>query len=351
VVVVGSGTITDVAKASSPPGVPLVVVQTAASVNGYSDHVSVLLRKGAKRTVPTRWPDALIVDLETLAAAPRTLNASGFGDAISLWTGPADWYLASALEFAPGYHPAPIELLATDGARLLDEGRGVRDGELQALDLLARVLSLGGIAIGLTQTTATVSGVEHLVSHLLDMAAGQAHRPTALHGAQVGVATIVAAAVWEHVLDELDVQRIDVDRCFPPLEDVEAAVRVAWAGASEPLIEECRRDCAAKLERWHGCRGALRAFLAAWPTERKRLRSLTRPPERIAAALRAAGAPTRFSELEPAIDPAVARWAVRNCHLMRNRLTVVDLLFYAGHWDDAAADRVLDRAAAVGGGL
>ena len=30
----------------------MVVVQTAASVNGYSDSLSVLVRNGAKRTVP-----------------------------------------------------------------------------------------------------------------------------------------------------------------------------------------------------------------------------------------------------------------------------------------------------------
>ena len=68
-VVVGSGTITDVCKEATrrTGGSPLVVVQTAASVNAFSDDMAVLLKSGTKRTVPSRWPDALLVDLKALA--------------------------------------------------------------------------------------------------------------------------------------------------------------------------------------------------------------------------------------------------------------------------------------------
>ncbi|HEV7809886.1 MAG TPA: iron-containing alcohol dehydrogenase, partial [Candidatus Limnocylindrales bacterium] len=54
VVSVGSGTICDVAKeASRELGVPQVVVQTANSVNAFSDDMAVLLIHGVKRTVPS----------------------------------------------------------------------------------------------------------------------------------------------------------------------------------------------------------------------------------------------------------------------------------------------------------
>src|SRR5215218_8430522 len=124
VVAVGSGTVTDVckeatARADAPP---LVVVQTAASVNAFSDDVSVLLKSGTKRTVPSRWPDALLVDLTTLADAPPAMNLAGFGDLISMWTAPADWYLASAVGMDETYHPAPVGMLYGGGGKLLDEG-------------------------------------------------------------------------------------------------------------------------------------------------------------------------------------------------------------------------------------
>ena len=65
-VVVGSGTVTDVCKEATggPADRHLVVVQTAASVNAFSDDMAVLLKSGTKRTVPSRWPDALLVDLK-----------------------------------------------------------------------------------------------------------------------------------------------------------------------------------------------------------------------------------------------------------------------------------------------
>ncbi len=101
VVTVGSGTITDIGKAAVPAGTPLVAVQTATSVNGYADPLSVLLRDGVKRTTPTRWPDVLLIDPAVLAAAPPALNRAGAGDMMGMFTAAADWYLASVLHTGP----------------------------------------------------------------------------------------------------------------------------------------------------------------------------------------------------------------------------------------------------------
>lgn len=118
VVVVGSGTVTDICKvAISRTGgdAPLVVVQTAASVDGFSDDVSVILKNGVKRTVPSRWPEVLLADLTTIVEAPREMTAAGYGDAISMYTAPADWRLASVLGLDASYHPAPVEMLLEGG--------------------------------------------------------------------------------------------------------------------------------------------------------------------------------------------------------------------------------------------
>ena len=126
-VVVGSGTITDVCKEATrrTGGSPLVVVQTAASVNAFSDDMAVLLKSGTKRTVPSRWPDALLVDLKAPRRAPPEMNLAGFGDLLAMWTAPADWYLAC------GGHgrllpPAPISMLREQGRRLLAGAAGLR---------------------------------------------------------------------------------------------------------------------------------------------------------------------------------------------------------------------------------
>ncbi len=355
VVAVGSGTVTDVCKAaaSGTGAPPLVVVQTAASVNAFSDDVSVLLKSGTKRTVPSRWPDALLVDLTTLADAPPAMNLAGFGDIISMWTAPADWYLASAVGMDESYHPAPVGMLYGGGGKLLDDGAALRRSDPGALDRLARVLTLSGITLGIAGKTAPLSGTEHLVSHLVDMAAEQADDPVAFHGAQVAVATIPVAAAWESFLAEFDPSAIDPDRLFPDEAALEPVVREAFAviDPSGGVGEECWRDYREKLALWRRSRERVERFLEEWPEHRARMREMVLPPERLGGALREAGAPARFGELDPPVAPGVARWALRNCHLMRNRFTLADMLFFVGWWDDAFAGRMLERARSAGGGL
>jgi glycerol-1-phosphate dehydrogenase [NAD(P)+] len=74
-------------------------------------------------------------------------------------------------------------------------------------------------------------------------------------------------------------------------------------------------------------------------------------PEALVAALAAAGAATRFGELDPPVPAGIARWALRNCHLMRDRFTVVDLAWFLGGWDGEAVDDVLAEAGRLGAGL
>jgi glycerol-1-phosphate dehydrogenase [NAD(P)+] len=355
VVAVGSGTIADVCKeATARAGAPpLVIVQTAASVNAFSDDVSVLLKSGTKRTVPSRWPDALLVDLAMLADAPPAMNLAGFGDIISMWTAPADWYLASAVGMDDSYHPAPVGMLYEGGRKLLDGAAALRGGDPGALDRLARVLTLSGITLGIAGKTAPLSGTEHLVSHLIDMEAEQSGRPAAFHGAQVAVAALPVAAAWEVFLTEFDPSEVDLDGLFPDEEDVQPIVRGAFAGidSSGGVGDECWNDYAKKLALWRRSRERVALFFEEWREHRARMREMVLPPERLGAALSEAGAPVRFGELDPPVAPEVARWALGSCHLMRNRFTLADLLFFAGWWDDTFVERVLERARSAGGGL
>ncbi len=113
IVAVGSGTITDLAKdASMRAGdIPFVVVQTAASVNAFTDDMAVLLRDGVKRTVPSRWPDVVIADLDVLASTPHVMHLAGFGELCSMFTAPADWYLAHATGMDDAFDPTVVGAL------------------------------------------------------------------------------------------------------------------------------------------------------------------------------------------------------------------------------------------------
>jgi len=268
VVSVGSGTITDLCKMATKNrgSLPFVAVQSAGSVNGFSNDFTVLLKGGAKRTVPSRGADALLIDLGVLADAPHEMNAAGFGDSLPTFTAPADWYLAYLMGMGD-YHQAPITLLLERAHELLDEAAALKERDPEALYKLARVLTLSGLACGAAGSTAPGSGTEHLVSHLLDMSAVQLGRPFAFHGAQVGVATVPVAAAWEALFSELDPAKIDPDGCFPGPEEMEPVVREAFAeiDPSGEVGEECWSDYGKKIERWKGCRSQFENFLEDWP--------------------------------------------------------------------------------------
>jgi len=355
VVALGSGTITDLCKeATRQAGIlPLVVVQTAASVNAFSDDMAVLVRSGAKRTTPSRWADALLIDMAILADAPRAMTLAGFGDLMAVWTAPADWSLASRLGMDDAYHAAPVRMLYGPARALLTSAAGLSEGRIDALDRLARVLTLSGFTMGLAGKTAPLSGTEHLIAHLIDMAAIERGQPTALHGAQVAATTILAASAWQMFLEEFDPARADISRAFPSAAVMEPVVRAAFAAIDSGgrIGAECWNDYRQKLERWHQARSKVEAFLHDWRAHRAALAQMTVTPEEIAGALRSAGAPARLADLTPAVSADVARWALVNCHLMRNRCTLADLLFFLGSWDATFVERVLDRARAAGGGL
>lgn len=355
VVSVGSGTMTDIAKAATHQagGLPLVVVQTAVSVNAFSDDMAILVRNGVKRTTPSRWPDGLLIDLSIVADAPPDMNRAGFGELASMFTAPADWYLAGALGMDSDWHPAPVELFRREGAALLAAADAVRANEPGALALLARLMTLSGIALGVAGKTAPISGTEHIVSHLLDMAAEAAGRPLAYHGAQVGVAAVVASLAWAETLDTFDPSTVSIDAFEPDPILVEASVRAAFGGLDPTgaVADECWSDVARKLERLRVARPAIERFLADWPRHRAVLQSLVVAPETLAAAVSRAGAPTRFRDLEPAVDAALARWALSSCHLMRDRFVLADLRALTGTWRPADVDQLLVQAGSLGAGL
>lgn len=351
VVSVGSGTVTDVAKHACHAvdgAPPLVAVQTAVSVNGFSDDMAVVLVDGVKRTVDASWVTVLVIDTAVLRDAPPELNHSGVGELMAMFTAPADWCLAGAVGLDGTYDPAIVDLFRRDGDRLLGAAAQVGRADADALGALAEMMTASGVALGVAGRTAPISGMEHIVSHMLDMSASAAGTAVGLHGAQVGVAAVVSAYLWERVLDTVEPGDLLADDSFPGTDVMRRRVLAVFAEVdpSGAMGGECWTKYLAKLSAWHAARPRLAALARRWDEVVAQLRTLVAAPAAIATALRAAGAPARFDELAPPVDAGRAHWAVANCHLMRDRFTVADLAFFTGRWSpDDAADAIASAAA------
>jgi glycerol-1-phosphate dehydrogenase [NAD(P)+] len=348
---VGSGTVADVGKAVSAQldGRPHVVVQTAASVNGFADDQSVLLRDGVKRTTATRWPDRLVIDTEVVARAPAELNRAGLGDLLAGYTAPADWLLARLVGQDDSYCDTVVQLARAHVDPVLELAAGIGGGEPAAIGPLSAGLTLSGISMGVAGRTAPGSGMEHTVSHLLEMAHDPS-APEAWHGAKVGALSVLASLLWSRMRAAAADGALGELR-FPSTEEMHERVRSAFArlDGSGAMAEECWRDYSAKLARWLGSRDRLRSLPERWSAFDAELDRLLAPATRLADALRTAGAPLRLGEL--GIGDETGRWALANCHLMRDRFTVADLAFLTGRWEESNVRELLDEAATIGAGL
>jgi len=357
VVTVGSGTITDIGKAAAAAGSPLVAVQTATSVNGYADPFSVLLKAGVKRTTPTRWPDVLIADTDVLIDAPARLNLAGLGDMAAMFTATADWYLAALLAAdGPPYRSEVAGLVRPHGEHMLGLGGGLTSDGGQLADLTG-LLTVSGIGMGVMGSTAPASGMEHAVSHLLEMAAtatSGTSTPASLHGEQVGVASITAAATWAHVRERITAGGLDQAARLPDPDAVSARISAAFArlDPSGAMAAECLADYAVKVRLLSSGADPLATLRATWADCDAAIGRLLTDPGELAAGLRSAGLPVRFADLPGPVDDDEARWAVANCALQRRRFGVADLAMLMGAWEADDVDAVLaaaETAAGAGG--
>jgi glycerol-1-phosphate dehydrogenase [NAD(P)+] len=344
IVTIGGGTISDIGKMTSVAlgNIPHVVIQTAASVDGFTDNVSVILKSGVKRTVPSRWPEALIGDTTLISEGPIPLNRAGYGEINSMFTAPADWRIAALLGFEKKFHWAPIELLHGVGEGIEDWAPGLKSSDIESIEKLVNALAVRGIVTGVADTTACLSGIEHLISHMLDMSQSAHHKPVGQHGAQVGVGSVIASAVWEIIFEELphvrEIPEIDSEqlkiKLFKAFHDLDQ---------TDALAQECWRDFEKKIQWWHENREVIESTLLNWEQISSELRSLIKTPEEIIYGLASSGSAMLFSDLDPVISTEVADWAVAHSHLMRNRFVGIDLLEFLGKWNEPTINRVYQR--------
>jgi glycerol-1-phosphate dehydrogenase [NAD(P)+] len=179
--------------------------------------------------------------------------------------------------------------------------------------------------------SAPVSGTEHVISHVLDMIADHYRRRLALHGAQVGVATITAARLYQRFLERFDPTTIDIDACYPQEAEMEAFIQRLFQPIDPggAMARECWNDYRQKLARWQRSRPHFERFCTEWQARhRPALAALVSQPESVRRILQDAGAPLTCEELEPPISRQEYDFAVRNGHFIRSRFVLADLLYF-----------------------
>ncbi|WP_205698311.1 iron-containing alcohol dehydrogenase [Conexibacter sp. SYSU D00693] len=188
-VAVGGGRVIDTVKlAAARTGVDFVSVPTAISNDGISSPVASLVgRDGARASHAARMPCGIVMDVGAIASAPARSLRAGLGDLVSNLTACLDWRLADRA--GHDRYDAFAAMIAESAARPALDLADL--GSAGAKEVLAHGLLLSGLAMAAAGTSRPCSGAEHLISHALDAQLGGG---AALHGEQVALGTLVAAA-------------------------------------------------------------------------------------------------------------------------------------------------------------
>ena len=337
-VVMGSGTMNDLTKyAATALGVPYVVIGTAPSMNGYTSNISALSAHGFKTTQDITPAAAVIADIDIMKEAPIEMIRAGMGDLLSKNVCNADWRLSHRLKNTY-FCEVPQQMIRRQETYYLEHARelGARDAE--AIRQLTEAIMNSGFSMAIVGESSPSSGSEHLLSHYWEMQCEMSGRPINLHGAQVGVGTLIAAEVYERVrrMTPGDIDLEKARRNYKTAEDCRATVRKHYGALADRTFQETTR----KIVPWSVKEKELTTLKSEWEDLWRDLARFLRPCAALERAMKEAGCPTRTGELNISREDTYN--AIRYARLQRNRYTVLDLADECG-WLEAWAEELADE--------
>jgi glycerol-1-phosphate dehydrogenase [NAD(P)+] len=318
---VGSGTLTDIARfASHRTKAAFISVPTAPSVDGYTSIGAPLVIDNLKQTVVCHAPLAVFGNLPTLCAAPKPMIASGFGDILGKYTAVADWQLGHLL-WAETYD----ETLARRTRQAVESCTNHTAEIGQATPAGIRLLLDGLIETGLCMLeyggSSPASGAEHHISHHLEMKIVWDKLPPVFHGAKVGVATLMVAGYYQQIrqLNQAQAAEKLAAGPLPPRNEEIERIKAVYA----PITPQLSKTQAPFLTMTAQDYEALKQkIIKNWPKIQSIAHTVPNSAQ-LTTWLYEVGAATDMETL--GFAQAEVDRAVKNCHYLRNRFTVLKL--------------------------
>lgn len=325
-VAVGGGTINDLVKyVTHGDGRRYCVFGTSASMDGYaSTTASMTLESGLKISLPAHAARGVYLDLGVLSAAPPFLAGAGFGDCICSSVARIDWWMSHRV-FGSFFAEEPYLIAEANDEEMNARAAGLATGDLEAVGYLTRALMLSGLGVAFTGVSNHGSMGEHQISHYIDCFAGADH-PGALHGQQVGVASLTMARIQQAILSSEAPPVVRPTRIDPD----DMARRMG-----PEIAKQCGAEYAKKAFDEAGAAAFNEKIASIWPELRAECLALAVPVEEMTRLLAASGAPLTAADM--GLKRARYAEAVRHAHEMRNRFSFADIACDAGLLDDIAA--------------
>jgi glycerol-1-phosphate dehydrogenase [NAD(P)+] len=321
-IAVGSGTISDSVKYGTFLTGREYSVFATSPMNAYTTPTASVSFEGFKKSITCHSAKGVFFDLSVVSKCPKRLISAAFADVVCRTTSQVDWLLSHILFDSP-YDETAYTLLAYDEEPMIANAGKIVTGDFEALAMLTRIAALMGLATTFTGTTHVGSMAEHMISHYIDMFAGDSH-PRTSHGEQVGVATLT--------MSKLQNQVVNADRppTLRPTVIPKDDLRARFGTAADEMIEQTARKALdrATIE-------ALNQRLEKhWTRISGRLKAVMLPNERLYDAMKTAGCQLTGSDL--GLAPEFYRDAVRYSRFIRDRFSMLDVAGDSGQLEEFA---------------
>lgn len=200
VIGVGSGVVNDIGKIiSAAVKKPYIIVATAPSMDGYGSATSSMTRDGLKISLPSKSPEGIIGDTDILCTAPLHMMRSGLGDILAKYVAICEWRISHLIN-GEYYCENIARLIRRALERCIQEAPGLLQRKESAVQAVFEGLVLSGVAMNFAGLSRPASGVEHYISHVLDMRSVEFGIPCEFHGIQCAVGTLIAVKLYEKLV-------------------------------------------------------------------------------------------------------------------------------------------------------
>lgn len=342
-VALGSGTINDLCKrASYVAGErPYMCIATAPSVDGFTSNGAAITDRGLKTTLPCPAPVLVVADTDILSNAPIDMIAAGYGDLAAKVPAGADWLIADALGIEKIVESV-WDMVQPSLKVAISEPAKLRARDPQAAAAVFTGLIQTGFAMQEYFDSRPASGAEHLMSHVWEMRGScTVGGKEASHGFKVAIGTLTTTAIMEELLklSKSDVEKAAASYTPETWEERQKSIAhfVREPSVRNRQIEICRK----KFLEGDALAARQSAIAAKWDELRQKIEGQIIPFAKLKEMFQTAGCPTEPSDICLSIENH--RYGMRVAQMMRNRYTVVDLLYETGLLD-AMIERIIDPA-------
>ena len=319
---VGTGTINDISRfISHRMRLPYFIVATAPSMDGFASTVAPLITNNLKTTYDAHVPQAIIADLDILADAPMPMIAAGFADIVGKYTCLCDWKL-SAIINDEYYCETIASIMRLALKRTIASKNGLLNRDKAAIGRLTEALVLAGIAMSYAGNSRPASGSEHHLSHFWEMRFLFENKKAVLHGAKVGIGTVIILRLYEYLAKtHFDFAKIKASPTPKPNDAWKAEIARVFGPAAEGVIlleERVGKNLPAKREQ------RLASVEKHW-AEIHSLISALPPSDEVAKLLADIEGPMHPKQV--GLDQAAVKDSLLFAKEVRNRYTILQLLW------------------------